>query len=198
MLQITRKQHHQRTYRFRNKSAARKTVLVQQPKEPGFELAQPMSAAETTPDSYRFRITIPPGKTESLVVTTEHPLTETVAIIEANVDLLITHARSAQASAEVRRALEQIVERRRAFQALQERRSAVEGELRAIDTEQARIRQNMAQLDRNSELYQQYVRKLTEQEAQIEQLRAEQRRLRDEEAAAAQELRRFLDNLSVS
>jgi hypothetical protein len=55
----------------------------------------------------------------------------------------------------------------------------------------------MAQLDRNSALYQQYVKKLTEQEARIEQVRAEIARLRKEEATAEKAVRDFTDSLTA-
>ena len=55
----------------------------------------------------------------------------------------------------------------------------------------------MAQLDRNSPLYQQYVKKLTDQESRIEQLRQDIARLREAEAAAQKELREYVDGLST-
>jgi uncharacterized protein YhaN len=56
----------------------------------------------------------------------------------------------------------------------------------------------MAQLDRNSPLYQQYVKKLTDQETQIEALRQKVADLRRQEAEAQQQLRRFLDSLTLN
>ncbi|MFN3649368.1 MAG: hypothetical protein ACK47B_07275 [Armatimonadota bacterium] len=197
VLHITRKQHLTRTYSFRNKGKTAKTLLVQQAKDEGFDLAQPKTAAEITPEAYRFRVTVAPGETEKLTVSTERPVTETVALLDADLDLLLTYTRNDRVSPEVKRALEELVTRRRKITELQGRRAAVEAELKEIDAEQARIRQNMERLDRNSPLYMQYVQKLTEQEAQIETLRAEQRRLRQQEAEAQQELRQYLDSLSV-
>ena len=55
----------------------------------------------------------------------------------------------------------------------------------------------MAQLDRNSGLYQQYVKKLTDQEAQIESLRTRIAALRAAEDAAQKQLREFVDHLAV-
>ena len=75
--------------------------------------------------------------------------------------------------------------------------TALENEIKAIDQEQTRIRQNMMQLDRNSPLYQQYVKKLTDQETRIEKLREEIARLREAEAAAQKELRAYVDSLTV-
>ena len=71
----------------------------------------------------------------------------------------------------------------------------LENEIKSYDQEQSRIRQNMAQLDRNSPLYQQYVKELTDQENQIQSLRTRIAARRAEEDAAQKELRAFVDGL---
>ena len=76
------------------------------------------------------------------------------------------------------------------------RRAALEDELKEIDREQARIRQNMTNLDQANALYQQYVHKLTTQEEQIEKLRSEISELRANEQAAAQEMRQQMESLN--
>ena len=48
-----------------------------------------------------------------------------------------------------------------------------EATLTEIGAEQSRIRENMAQLDRTSDLYKRYVEKFTEQEDEYEQLQGE-------------------------
>jgi selenocysteine-specific translation elongation factor len=56
----------------------------------------------------------------------------------------------------------------------------------------------MAQLDRNSPLYQQYVTKLTAQETRIEKLREEIAGLNEREAEAQKALRTYVDGLNVT
>ena len=101
-------------------------------------------------------------------------------------------------SAKLKAALSDLVARRRAITDLQAQRATREEEIKNIDMEQARIRQNMAQLDRNNPLYQQYVTKLTAQETRIEKLREEIALTRDKEAAAQKELRAYVDALTLA
>ncbi len=197
VLVITRKQQRENTYSFRNQSETPKTVLVLQDIEPEFKLAVPEKPAEKTPEEYRFKLQVPAKKTAELKVVTERPLTETIALLNADLNVLISYAQNAQVSEKLRAALKQLVAMRRKITDLQAQRSALENEIKTIDQEQSRIRQNMERLDRNSPLYQQYVKKLTEQEARIEKLRMEIARLREEENAAQKELREFVDTLTV-
>ncbi len=69
--------------------------------------------------------------------------------------------------------------------------------MQVIDQEQTRIRQNMAQLDRNTDLYQRYVKKFGEQEDEVDRLRVDIRRLEAEEAKARQGLDEYLVGLSL-
>jgi len=197
VLILTRKQHQERLYTLRNKSDEAKTVLVQQAQEADFKLVEPAQPAEKTAEHYRFSVTVPAKQTAKLKVLVERPLRETVALLDADINVLVSHAQNAQVSEKLRGALKQLVERRRKVTELEAQRAALEGELKTIDAEQARIRQNMAQLDRNSPLYQQYVKKLTEQETRIEKLREEIVRLREAEADAQKELRAFVDTLTA-
>jgi hypothetical protein len=198
VLVITRKQQRDQVYTFRNKSKEAKTVLVQQNIEPEFKLMEPAKPAEKTADEYRFLVTVPAEKTASLKVVSERPISEEIALFDADIDFLVQFTRNGQVSAKLREALTELVAKRRAITSLQAQRAMREGEIKNIDAEQARIRQNMAQLDRNSPLYQQYVTKLTAQETRIEKLREEIAGLNEREAEAQKALRTYVDGLNVT
>ncbi len=198
VLHIQRKQQRERVYTFRNKSQEAKRVLVQQNVDgDDFKLAQPAKPLEKTPEEYRFQVDVPAGKTESLKVVTERPVTETVALLEADLNLITAFSQNAQVSERLRGALKDLALRRRKITDLQAQRGVLEGQIREITQEQDRIRQNMAQLDRNSPLHMQYVKKLTDQETRIEQIREQIVKLREAEAAAQKELREFVETLSI-
>ena len=196
VLLITRKQQREHTYTFRNKTDEAKVVLVSQDQEPEFKLVQPEKPAEKTPEEFRFKVDVPAKKTAELKVVTERPISETMALFDVDLNVLIAYSQNAQVPEKLRASLKQMVLLRRKVTDLQAQRLALETELKNIDQEQARIRQNMAQLDRNSPLYQQYVKKLTDQETRIEKIREEIAKLRDAEAAAQKELREFVDTIS--
>lgn len=196
VLVITRKQQRENLYTFRNQSDKPKNVLIQQAVEPEFQLIEP-AKAEKTPAQYRFMLPVPAKQTASLKVVTERPVTEQVALLNADINFVVEYAQNAQLSPKLRGALKQLVDLRRHVTDLQARIAALDSEIKAIDQEQARIRQNMAQLDRNSPLYQQYVKKLTDQETQIEKTRAAIAQARSEELAAGKAVREFVDQLTA-
>ena len=197
VLHITRKQQREHVYTFRNKAEQNKTVLIEQALEREFKLTQPEKPAEKTADEYRFRVDVAAGKTAELKVVTERPVTETIALLDADINILVAYAQNAQVGPKLRGALKELVEWRRKITELQAQRTNREAEIKAIDQEQTRIRQNMQQLDRNSALYQQYVKKLTDQESRIERLREEIVKVRESEAAAQKGLREFTDSLTA-
>ena len=66
-----------------------------------------------------------------------------------------------------------------------------------IGEDQARIRQNMAQLDRNSDVYKSYVKKFSDQETEIEKLRGQIAGLTAEETKLQGQLDEFLSGLDL-
>ena len=66
-----------------------------------------------------------------------------------------------------------------------------------ISEEQARIRQNMEQLDRNSELYMRYVKKFAEQEDQVETLRKRSAEVADQLTDKTDALEKYVAELEV-
>ncbi len=196
VLLISRKQQRETLYTFRNKSAEPKSVLVQHAIEPEFKLVTPEKPSEKTPEEYRFVVPVPAGKTAELKVLTERPLMESIALLDVDLNLLTQWSLNSQVSEKLRGALKLLVGHRRKITDLQAQRAAVEAELKAIDQEQARIRQNMAQLDKNSPLYMQYVKKLTEQETRIEALRTQSAKLAEAERDARKELQQAVDGLT--
>ena len=72
-----------------------------------------------------------------------------------------------------------------------------DGSIATINQEQARIRQNLAQLEKNSELYNRYIGKLAEQEDDLERLRKQLTELHDKEASKRDAVEEFVLNLNV-
>lgn len=60
-----------RTYKINNKSDEEKTVFIDSPRESGYELLDPEKALESTPNYFRFKITVPAKKGDKFVVKTK-------------------------------------------------------------------------------------------------------------------------------
>ncbi|HEY0076367.1 MAG TPA: hypothetical protein VGB77_19875 [Abditibacteriaceae bacterium] len=197
VLVISHREFREMTYTLRNKSSEAKTVLIQQPIEANFTLVEPKEAFEKTAQHYRFKQEVLAGKTVEFKTVFERPISETLALLNINLDMLVSYASNNRVSAPLRTALEDLITRRRKITDIQAQLARIEREIKDIDAEQDRIRRNMDRLDRNSELYKQYVAKLTEQEKKVNELAEQRAKLRDAEEVTQKELRDFVDALDV-
>jgi len=123
-------------------------------------------------------------------VVEELPIEETHAITNLDDDRILFYSRAKATSPAVREALAGVIRRKRELEQLVRDRQVREQEIATIDQEQARIRGNMEAIDRGSDLFNQYVKKFTEQEQQIEALRGAIAGF----AAREQEARKALDD----
>ena len=196
VLVARRKQRQTQIFSLRNKAANAKTILLQMPIDTNYDLVEPKQASEKSPTEYRFEVVVPAKETTIFKVVSERTLSETVAILDADIDTIAAYAQNTPVSSALKTALSGVVTRRNAVRDLQNRRAGAEARIKEISDEQTRIRLNMNALDKSSELYKTYVAKLTKQETQIETLRAEVARLNALESDANRELRAFIQNLS--
>lgn len=72
-----------------------------------------------------------------------------------------------------------------------------EQRIKEISEEQGRIRENMNRLSQSSDLHQRYVKKLDEQETELESLRKQVESLKSDETRQQRELNNYLLNLDL-
>jgi len=142
-------------------------------------------------------VTVEPGKAEKLTVNEELLSSESVGILSADLNMLLQYSRGRAISSKVKETLEKVVAMRNALADVQRRGAQVNQQINDITQEQTRIRDNMKVLAQNSELYTRYLKKFDEQETQIERLREQLQKLREEETARQKQLEDYLANLQV-
>ena len=103
---------------------------------------------------------------------------------------IIQYINSPAVSEGVKKALGEVIKRKQAIAAVIAKRQELERQIGVIDQEQKRIRDNMAQLPKDSDLFRRYVTKFTAQEDAVEALRAQVTSGLEEE----QKLRKGLDD----
>ncbi len=124
-------------------------------------------------------------------------LSQQIAANNLDQNTVQLYLRASVVSDEVKQALKEIVKRKSEIEQLLQRRQQAEQQINAITQEQARIRENMAQLDRNSDLYLRYVKKFSSQEDDVEKLRTEMSKLQQEANQKRQSLDQFLQGLEL-
>lgn len=186
-----------KAYNIRNRDQKPRLVLIEHPFRADWQLTAPNAATERTRDVYRFAVNVAPGEGTRLRVREEKPLQQSVVLADSGPDVLAYYLRAPQVSDKVKEALQRVSGLRdRLDQTVQQVRR-LDQQIRDISQEQARIRENMGRLAQNSELYNRYVRKLDQQESEIEKLRQDIEALKQTEEQQRRELNEYLMGLDI-
>jgi hypothetical protein len=196
-LVVTRTLVRRKVFEIRNSGDEKVNLLVEHPREEGWNVVAPEKAAETTRDRHRFAVTALPGEPVSLEVTEERQMDEQFAVMNTDDDRILFFTSAKETSPRVKQALEAVVESKRGIARFVQERTRREQEVQTVAQEQDRIRQNMAQLDRTSELYTRYVQKFAAQETRVEALRQEIAELVGQEQKARQALDEKIQSLEL-
>lgn len=190
---------HQRShdYTIKNSGKKAKQVLVEYQRESDWALIAPKKADETTRDRYRFAVKAEPGEPAKLHVEEERTVSQQVALSNIDDNMIRYYINAEVVSDDVKKALTEVVSRKQRIAVLAAKRQDLERQVATIDQEQQRIRQNMPQLDRNSDLYRRYVKKFGEQEDQMEKLRGEIQELTADQTQRQQALDDYLAGLDL-
>lgn len=162
------------TYTARNENPGAVTVVIEHRTRPGWKLTAGLTAAETTPDSQRFRLTIEPHKEATLEIREARSVETSIAITDLTEGYIAAGMRANFFTEDLQRALKPILEKRADVAALDRQLSALESQQQGIVADQQRLRENMKALRGSSEekqLLQRYTRQLDDQENRLESLR---------------------------
>ena len=196
-LVVTRKAVEEKTYNLANRDEKRKTVIVEHPFRSDWKLVEPAVVGERTRDLYRFTVPVDAGGKAQVRVREERQIRQVVRLSDSKPDVINLYLEAKQVSAKVKDALKRVIALRDRLDQTTTRRAGLEQRIKEITEEQGRIRENMARLAQNSELYTRYVVKLNQQETEIEGLRKEIQTHRTAEEKQRQELNDYLLSLEI-
>ena len=186
------------TYVVKNSTTEAKTVVIEHPANDDWTLVEPEQADERTRSHYRFKLAIDPDRTAEMKVAVERVLSEEVELADLDEDDLVEFlAMDAEAGDAIRAAAQRLLVLRTELAALVAQREEKETQIEEIGQEQERIRQNMKELDRQSDLYRKYVDKLTVQENELDKLREEVKTLRGQEQDKERAIATYIAELNV-
>ncbi len=195
---ISRRLVEDRTYLVKNRDAKAKTVLIEQPYRADWKLAEPKEPTERTRDLYRFSVSVDPGKSATVRVKETLPVQESILLMESGIDQIVHYQQAKEVSPKVKEALQRVVHLRSKLDDTRAQRTRLDQRTAEITAEHTRIRENMQRLQQNSDLYTRYVKKLDQQETELENLRKEIERLKNGEEEHRRELQNYVMNLDVA
>jgi hypothetical protein len=188
----------QRTiYTANNKDVLSREVVIEHPKDGNWKLVSPQEPDASTPNYYRFTVPLDEKTSDELEIVQEREVWSRTMLGNIGVPQLEALIIDGDVGPKVRKALELIVIRQQEITGLERQIDDVRSQLSEIEQDQRRIRENIGKVDRDSELYSRYMKKLNDQETQIESLQERGKQLSDALATQRALLVEHLNNLDI-
>lgn len=197
-IEQTVKQQNKVSYAFANKDEKRnRTVIVEQPKFPGWDLVEPKKATEETESLYRFEIELAAKESGKIEVVQERTERQYFGVTQYDIPTLVSYVKDGKVSQKVIDAVQKAAAMQAAINDTQNRINQLDQERQAIDQDQNRIRQNMGSVSRDTELYKRYATKLNDQETRLEAMREQRAKEQDTLNKQQAELNAYVAGLNV-
>jgi len=197
LLYRTTKAREEKTYNVKNRSEKDRTVLIEHPFRPGFNLVSKDKPAERARDVYRFEVKVAAGQGASQEVIEEQDVEDALQLTNIDDPTMRMFLSQPVLSEKVKQALGRTVELRNKLSATQQEVQQQERQLKVIVDDQARLRANLKEVPPTSEAYKRYLKKFDEQEPQIEDFQKKIKQLQDTEVGQRKALDDFLAALDV-
>jgi len=185
------------TYTIEAPAGEARDVILEHPRQYGWELASPKTDVEKTENAYRITVAVAAGETKTVKVILEQPREESFALLTMPDTQVMYFADSGDVPADVRQAFKQLAELKGAMAETQRNIDEVERQHDTLLEEQSRLRQNLDAVPGGSDLQARYLQKLAEQEDAIEALLTKRDDLQTELATRRQALADFVKNLTI-
>jgi len=146
----------------RNVDAREKTLILEHPVRTAFHLIDTAKPLETARDVYRFEVKLAANASVDFPVTEENVYDNQLTISSLTPETLAVHIRNKNLSDAARRQLQQVADMKTAIAKADNDRRAIDSDVRNIETDEQRNRQNIASLSSVSgqqQLVQDYARK---------------------------------------
>jgi hypothetical protein len=185
-----------RLYTIKNRNDSERTVLVEHPIRHDFKLVE-SKPSETASDVYRFELKVPAGQTKTLTVSEERVLQESVAVSNQSDESIRSFLAQTVVGDEVKKGLREALALRVALHKTTREIGEAQRQLEAITKDQERLRANLRETPSDTDLHKRYLKKLGEQETQIEKYQSEIKELQGVEHKQKKEFDDFMINFSA-
>ncbi|HEV3439032.1 MAG TPA: DUF4139 domain-containing protein [Gemmata sp.] len=188
----------EKKYRIINRSQTDRTLLIEHPNRTNqqFKLVDTEKPVEDTPDLFRFQTAVKAGETKTFTVKEERDISSNMTLTN-NMDGQIRYfINLAEASADLKQKLTAALALKGTWDVTQRELSQVVADLNRLNADQDRIRKNLRETPKEAEVYQTYLKKLSNQEKEIDILTTKQKKLMDDEFTARKKYDDYLANIS--
>ncbi|MDR1506864.1 MAG: hypothetical protein LBI67_07140 [Treponema sp.] len=168
VMTISRKLVYERNYTVKNAGSETKRLIVEHPITGGAALAEPKTFLEKTDSVYRFEQSLPGGREIGFTVKEESPTSERIVLSQIRQDSLVSFASNQEIPANVRAALSAAAELQQKTETARQTLADTQSRKTRLQTEQDRIRQNLAAAGNDTDLGRNYLRRMTSLDTEID------------------------------
>ncbi|WP_439627910.1 DUF4139 domain-containing protein [Gemmata sp.] len=188
----------EKKYRIVNRSQTDRTLLIEHANRTNqqFKLVDTDKPVEDTPDVYRFQTPVKAQETKTFVVKEERELANTVTLTNNGDDTIRHFINLAEAGPELKAQLTEALKVKGTWDLARRELAQVNLDLQRLNADQDRIRKNLRETPKEAEVYATYLKKLSDQEKEIDALTDRQKALMTGEFAARKKYDDFLANIS--
>jgi hypothetical protein len=168
VIHVTRRAISDTAYTIKAPADGARTIILEQPKRQDFE-PDDTKNLEVTPTHYRLHVSVSAGETKTVHLRLVHPLSEEIAVgnlSDTALDIWIGNAKSLGNRGAVE-ALTEVVKLRRAVADADKRIEDIDAHVERIGKDQDRLRSNLGQVPKDSDLAKQYLETMTAQEKEL-------------------------------
>jgi hypothetical protein len=188
----------EKKYRIVNRSQTDRTLLIEHPNRTNqqFKLVDTDKPVEDTPEVYRFQTPVKAGETKTFTVKEERDVSTSVQLTNNSDDQIRYFINLAEVSPSLKQKLTEALKIKAQWDVARRDLQQVVADLQRLTQDQDRIRKNLRETPREAEVYQTYLKKLSDQEKEIDALTTRQKKLMDDEFAARKKYEDYLANIS--
>jgi hypothetical protein len=187
----------EKTYKMVNRSQTDRTVVIEHPNRTNqqFKLVDTAKPYEDTPDVYRFQTPIKAGETKSFMVKEERDIVSSITLTNGQENQIRYFISLSESSPALKQKLQDALKLKGEWDVARRELNQVVADLNRLNQDQARIRANLRDTPKDAEVYQTYLKKLSDQEKEIDKLTDQQKKLMAEEFKAKKNYEDYLSNI---
>jgi hypothetical protein len=188
----------EKKYRIANRSQTDRTVLIEHPNrtEQQFKLIDTAKPVEDTKEVYRFELPVKAGEEKTFTVLEERDVSTSIALSNNPDEQIRYFLRLDEASPSLKAKLKEALGMKSSWDAARRELQQVQTDLQRLGQDQDRIRKNLANTPKEAEVYETYLKKLSDQEKEIDALTAKQKKLMEDEFASRKAFEDYLAKLT--
>lgn len=185
-------------YRIKGSADGHRKLIIEHPRRQGWDLPKQSDLeVKLAKGVYRIALDLKSGKTRTISVETSRPRKEQVTLSRLNAGRVAAFASSTTLSKPIRDAFKRMAELMAEIERHKDEVKKLTRQKTDIFNDQRRIRDNMRRVTNRSQLYQRYVKKLDQQEDELQALETKLEAARDAQRKAEQALADFVEKANV-